>query len=239
MSIQSTSDRHIQSIVDDGETQSFRHRNRGSINSNRNILAAICQSTSILIFLIIIAIIPSKISKDSIKTTCVLLRSVLQIFVGWRYFNACPINQLISHYSMVAGIVSLTLIVLITITQIISRIFAKQMFDETIDENNPHRGTTFVGCGLCSIMCINFSLLIFLIGWTIAGWIWIVEVWHRVQYRRIGRDDYCHPLLYQFNFSVLLLTTTFKLILLCLFCRESCNRIHADQRREIGTSDET
>ena len=164
---------------------------------------------------------------------------VLQIFIGYRYSNACPVNQFISHYSIIAGIASLTLIVLIAITQIITRIFARELFHDTVDEeDNSNRGTMFVGCGLCSIMCINFSLLIFLIGWTIAGWIWVIDVWHRVQYRRAGRDDYCHPLLYQFNFSILLLTTTFKLILLCLFCRETCSRIHAEQRREICTSDD-
>ena len=60
MNTKSNSEHPIHSIIDDTEEQSCRHQNRGSINTSRNIFAAICQSTSILIFLVIVAIIPGK-----------------------------------------------------------------------------------------------------------------------------------------------------------------------------------
>jgi hypothetical protein len=163
---------------------------------------------------------------------------VLQVLVGWRYSTACPINQLISHYLIVAGIVGLVLILLISITQIMTRTFAKKMIDDTTDKTNPNRATMLVGCGVCSIMCINLSLFIFLLGWAVVGWIWIIEVWHRVQYRRTGRDDYCHPMLYQFTFSLLLLTTTFKLILFGFICKKTCTRVASRQRKDTVTSDD-
>jgi len=165
---------------------------------------------------------------------------VLQVFIGWRYSTACPINQLIAHYLIVAGVVSLVLVILISITQIITRIFASKLVDDTTDKTNPNRSTMLVGCGVCSIMCINLSLFIFLIGWSVAGWVWVVEVWHRVQYRRVEQDDYCHPILYQFTFSLLLLTTTFKLIFFYFICRKTCSRVTTNSRRkDIITSEDS
>jgi hypothetical protein len=164
------------------------------------------------------------------------------VVIGWRYSTACPINQLISHYLIVAGIVSLVLIILIACTQIMSRTFTRKMFDDTVDTTNPNRTTTttttLVSCGVCSIMCINFSLLIFLIGWSVLGWIWVIEVWPRVQYRLKDKDDYCHPLLYQFTFSLLLFITTCKLIFFCFVCRKTCVRVRSSRRKDTVTSDE-
>jgi TRAP-type C4-dicarboxylate transport system permease small subunit len=163
---------------------------------------------------------------------------VSQVLIGWRYSSACPVNQLISHYLIVAGIVGLVLIMLISITQIMTRTFAKKMGDDTIDKSNPNRSTMLVGCGVCSIMCINLSLFIFLLGWAVVGWIWVIEVWHRVQYHHAERNDYCHPMLYQFTFSLLLLTTTFKLILFSFICRKTCTRVTSRQRKGTMTSDD-
>jgi len=163
---------------------------------------------------------------------------VLQVFIGWRYSTACPINQLIPHYLIVAGIVSLVLVILVSVTQIMTRTFARKMCDDTIDKTNPNRGTMLVGCGVCSIMCINLSLFIFLIGWSIVGWIWVIEVWHRVQYHSVQKEDYCHPMLYQFTFSLLLFTTTLKLIFFCFVCRKTCVTATSSRRKDTVTSDE-
>ena len=163
---------------------------------------------------------------------------VLQIVIGWRYSNACPLKQLISHYSIVAGIVGLVLVILISIIQIMTRTFAKKVVDDTIDKTNPNRATMLVGCGVCSIMCINFSLFIFLIGWSVVGWVWVIEVWHKVQYRRAENNDYCHPILYQFTFSVLLLTTTFKLIFFSFVCKKTCIKMTTKRTKDTVASDD-
>jgi len=167
-----------------------------------------------------------------------ILLLVLQIIVGWRYSTACPINQLIPYYLIVAGIVTLVLVILISIIQIMTRTFAKKMFDNTTDTTNPNRATMLVGCGVCSIMCITLSLCMFLIGWSAVGWIWVIKVCHRVQYRRVDKDNYCHPILYQFTFSLLLLTTTFKLIFFCFVCKKTCVKVTSRQRKETVASDE-
>jgi hypothetical protein len=241
MMMNNTSENNINSIMDNGEEQSWQDGDRESIAENRNICTDICQSSSIFILLVLIAIIPCKslfFLKFSTRILLCSFRVVLQVFVGWRYSSACPINQLISHYLIVAGIVGLVLILLISITQIMTRTFARKMCDDAVDKANPNRATMLVGCGVCSIMCINLSLLIFLLGWAVIGWIWVLEVWHEVQYRRPGRKDYCHPILYQFTFSLLLLTTTFKLILFGFICKKTCTRVTSRQRKDTITSDD-
>ena len=152
----------------------------------------------------------------------------------------CPINQLIPHYLIVAGIVGLLLIILISITQFITRTFGRNMFDDAAaaDRTNPNRATMLAGCGICSIMCINLSLFIFLLGWSVAGLIWVVEVWHRVQYQHVENNDYCHPLLYHFTFSLLLITATLKLIFFCFVCRKTCVKVTNTRRKDTTTSED-
>jgi len=55
-----TMENNINSIVDDAEEQEWEDRNSESVTMNRNIFTDVCQSPSIFIFLIIIAIIPSE-----------------------------------------------------------------------------------------------------------------------------------------------------------------------------------
>jgi hypothetical protein len=51
---------NINLIMDVGEEQQWWNRNSKSITINRYLLTDICQSSSIFIFLIISAVIPSK-----------------------------------------------------------------------------------------------------------------------------------------------------------------------------------
>jgi hypothetical protein len=164
---------------------------------------------------------------------------VLQVIVGWHYSDGCPINQLIPHYLIVAGVIGLLLVILISVTQLLSRTFGKQMFDDdVVDKTNPNRATMLVGCGVCSIMCINLSLFIFLLGWSITGWVWIIEIWHRVQYYPVHSINYCHPILYQLTFALLLITTIFKMIFFCFVCRKTCRRATSNRRKDTITSEE-
>ncbi|CAF1343872.1 unnamed protein product [Adineta ricciae] len=177
----------------------------------------------------------NRISKVSI---IIAIIPILQIFMGWRYSQACPINKLIPHYSIVAGIVALLLVILISITQLITRVFGKTVFDDNVDRRNPNRATMFVGCGICSIMCINLSLFIFLLGWSVTGLVWVIDAWYRVQYIHAERNDYCHPILYQFTFAILLITTLLKVLFFCIFCKNTCVKMAMTKRRDTITSED-
>jgi hypothetical protein len=160
------------------------------------------------------------------------------MFIGWRYSDACPINHLIPYYLFVAGLVGFLVVILISITQFITRTFQRTMFDDTLDKTNPNRARMLVGCGICSIMCINLSLFIFLLGWSVAGFIWVVEVCHKVQYHQMENSDYCHPILYQFTFSILLITAAFKMIFFCFICRKTCFKVTTNTRRKETVTSE-
>ena len=151
-------------------------------------------------------------------------RLALQVFVGWRYSNACPISVWIPHHLVVAGFVGALLILLTVIAQIMARTFATNMSDDAHDTDNPNRRTRLVGCGICSIICISFSLLLFLITWLIIGWTWVIRTWHHVQYKHADKKDYCHPVLYRFTLSFLLTTAILKIAFVSLACKQTLLR---------------
>ncbi|CAF1133212.1 unnamed protein product [Rotaria sordida] len=212
--------KHVVEEEDDDEQ--WNHKSLDVLNMKKNLFMNICQSLSIILMLIIIIIIP-----------------ISQVFVGWHYSDACPINQSIPYYLIVAGIVGLLLIILIFVCQFMVRTFSRKMFDNAVDRANSNRTTTLVGCGVCSIMCINLSLFIFLLGWSIAGWIWVLGVWNKVQYYHVNNNDYCHPIVYKYTFSLLLLTISFQIILFCFVCRKTCVRIMTLRKKETITTDES
>ncbi|CAF2866325.1 unnamed protein product [Rotaria sp. Silwood2] len=203
------------------EEEQWNHKGLDILNVKKNLFINTCQSSSIFFIIVIITIIP-----------------ISQVFVGWHYSDACPINQSIPYYLTVAGIVGLVLVILIFVSQLMARTFTRKMCDNVIDRTNQNRTTMLVGCGVCSIMCINLSLFIFLLGWSIAGWIWVLGVWHRVQYYHITDNDYCHPILYKFTFSLLLLTISFQMVLFCFVCRKTCVRITNARKKETITIEE-
>ncbi|CAF4463397.1 unnamed protein product, partial [Rotaria socialis] len=144
------------------EEQPLDQKTLEILNMKTNLFINICQSSSIFFILVIISIIP-----------------ISQVAVGWHYSTACPINQSIPYYLVVAGIVGFLLVVLISVSQMMTRTMSNVMFDDAVDRANPNRATLLVGCGVCSIMCISLSLFVFLFGWSIAGWTWVLETWPR------------------------------------------------------------
>ena len=164
---------------------------------------------------------------------------VLQVLVGWRYSSACPINPLIPHYLIVGGLAGLALIILAAAAQLMTRKWARTMFDDVRETTQPPRANMFVGCGICSIFCISLSLLIFLLGWFIAGWIWVIDAWRKVQYEREQESNYCHPILYQSAFSFLVITTTFQMVFVYLIGRKTCVHGENPSKAESVTDEET
>ena len=164
---------------------------------------------------------------------------VLQVLVGCRYSDACPINPLIPHYLIVGGLVGLVLIILAAAAQLMTRKWARTMFDDVLEPTQPPRANVLVGCGICSIMCIGLSLVIFLLGWFIAGWIWVLDAWRRVQYEREKETNYCHPILYQSAFVFLLISTTLQTGFAYLIGSKTCANVDSFRNNDSGTDEET
>ncbi|CAF3350564.1 unnamed protein product [Rotaria socialis] len=201
------------------EEQPLDQKTLEILNMKTNLFINICQSSSIFFILVIISIIP-----------------ISQVAVGWHYSTACPINQSIPYYLVVAGIVGFLLVVLISVSQMMTRTMSNVMFDDAVDRANPNRATLLVGCGVCSIMCISLSLFVFLFGWSIAGWTWVLETWPRVQFQHEANNDYCHPLVYRFTVALLLIKALHEMVFFCWLCKKACPRIINFRRNETMTT---
>ena len=168
-----------------------------SVEINDHLLNITWHPSSIWIIVVVIILIPCKYkNRYSMKNSLESSLLVSQLIIGWHYSKDCPINHLIPYYLIVSGLVGLVLIALTILAQLMAQRCPVTVPDDMIDISYPFRTTKIVSCGICSIMCVNLSLIVFLIGWFIAGWIWVLQVWYRVQYSNSKRNDYCHPVLY-------------------------------------------
>ncbi|CAF1305636.1 unnamed protein product [Rotaria magnacalcarata] len=201
------------------EEQPLDQDNLEILNVKTNLFINICQSSSIFFILVIILIIP-----------------ISQVAVGWHYSTACPINQSIPYYLVVSGIVGFLLVLLISVSQMIARTMPNVVFDDAVNRANVNRATMLVGCGACSIMCISLTLFVFLFGWSIAGWAWVLEAWHRVQFQHEANNDYCHPLVYRFTVALLLIKVSYNMVFFCWLCRKACPKIINFQRKKTVTT---
>lgn len=56
------------------------------------------------------------------------------------------------------------------------------------------------------------GLLLFLFGWHIAGFVWVLRVWGRVEFDPPSSSNYCHPILYRFTFWLLIIGLALSII---------------------------
>ncbi|CAF1322314.1 unnamed protein product [Adineta steineri] len=161
-----------------------------------SLIKILCGSSITLIVLAIVSVIP-----------------LLQLIIGWRYADECPVNWRIPHYLIVGGAVGFIAIIA-AIFQALLALCIKPKMNET-DLSTP---TIVAACGLCGISIILFFIIIFLIGWFIAGCIWVFRVWNKVQYRNSERLDYCNPILYRFAYWLLFISILYHLFTLIRSC---------------------
>jgi hypothetical protein len=173
-------------------------------NLQASLVTMIRKSYGGLIILGIVFIISRKLFHLLFsRSNIFLIRIVLQLVIGWRYADECPIHWRIPHYLVVAGTIGLVGIALV-IAQNLLKFYALPK------ANNPGFIFTF---GSRSITVVCIFLIIFIIGWFIAGCIWVFRVWNKVQYRDRKGLDYCHPILYRFAFGLLFLTICYILLI--------------------------
>ncbi|CAF2510885.1 unnamed protein product [Rotaria sp. Silwood2] len=142
-----------------------------------------------LIALIIVAVIP-----------------ILQIYIGRRYTDNCPLDWHIPFYLVVAGVVGITVILL----GIIQAVLKAKVFLNRAREKSNVSLTVSVVC----VACLATILFLFLFIWFVFGCYWVFRSWNIVQYVDANRNDYCHRILYRFAFW-LLLGAFFSQILAC------------------------
>lgn len=146
------------------------------------------------------------------RTNDSFLGAVLQLIIGWRYADECPINPKIPTYLVVAGAVGI-------VNAIFSDIYshlttrAAQSSHEELDGNNEvtttHKRSSPI---MAAFVAFNCLMSIFLFIWIICGCVWIFSVWSEVQFVRADQLTYCSPVAYRFAYLLLMIP------LLCLLC---------------------
>ena len=121
---------------------------------------------------------------------------VVKVFIGWTYAGDCPIHWRIPHYLFVAGIIGIIIVIL-------------QFRDHILKICLKPKSNGSNGCVKLLSVLLAFAwimLVLFLVGWFIAGCVWVFRVYNKVTYKNPARSDYCQPILYRFAFWLLICT---------------------------------
>ncbi|CAF0723475.1 unnamed protein product [Rotaria sp. Silwood1] len=153
-------------------------------------------------------------------TVVIMIIPLLQLIIGWHYANKCPFNWHIPHYLVVSGVIGLILITLNAVLDFLAS-HAKSMLDDATVRAS-HCGAC---CGMCGLLIVISGLIIFLVGWSIAGCIWVFRAWNKIQYENPDRYDYCHPTLYRFAYWLFFLSITYILFSCCRMCTQAPKQI--------------
>jgi len=164
---------------------------------------------------------------------------VAQLIIGRLYVNDCPINTNIPHYLVVAGSITLTDIILGILLGVLTVAIVKPAM-KAADHDAVGTGlTASICCLMCGITTVLFALAVFVMGWTIAGLIWVFGAWNKVQYVQPNQSNYCHPTLYRFTYWLFILPFILGFVFCCcpLFigCCAACKGGHKALRQRVPT----
>ncbi|UJR11364.1 hypothetical protein I4U23_015545 [Adineta vaga] len=155
----------------------------------------------------------------SIGALLSLIIPLLQLYIGWRYADECPINPKIPKYLFVAGAVGIVSAIL---NQIRTYLSAKSMKSSEEPADRKTGITAAVGVnnpGVSVITIITCFLNIFLIVWFIFGCIWIFGAWSHVRYDYPDHPQFCSALVYRFAYILILIPIVFLFVCCCCpFC---------------------
>jgi hypothetical protein len=149
--------------------------------------------------------------------------TVAQLILGLVYAYDCPIDPKIPHYLFVSGSVALTDIILAIIVGILMVVIVKPAVKAAAQEREADDHAIGIICSIiCCIITVLSFLGVFMMGWTIAGLIWLFDAWNKVQYVKPNMPDYCHPTLYRFTYWSFILPFALALVLCCCPCCMVC-----------------
>ncbi|CAF1015107.1 unnamed protein product [Adineta steineri] len=154
-----------------------------------------------------------KFGMDACITMCGLFVALLilcipitELVIGIKYQHQCPIQPKIPIYLIVAGSLTLPMLVLSS---------AMSIDSITRDFRERRLGFSLI-LGLV-FLAILISLVMF--AWFITGSVWIYSITNRVQYTNPIDPNYCDKLLYRFAYVI----TIINWVSLGLSCCQSCS----------------
>ncbi|UJR23363.1 hypothetical protein I4U23_026373 [Adineta vaga] len=144
---------------------------------------------------------------------CILLIfPVLELAFGSYYRSQCPIEPNIPVYLIVTGACGLASIAL-TIVIVLS-------FLLLIKKSNTASAIA-VGCTVGCVLIFLVLMSFFLFAWFIVGNVWIFGVHKRVDLDNELSTNYCQRTLYQFAFTMLIISYVMCVLSCCCSCCRS------------------
>ncbi|CAF1497083.1 unnamed protein product [Adineta ricciae] len=142
---------------------------------------------------------------------------IIQIYIGWTYAEACPINYKIPRYLFIAGLVGIISSILSQIRNYLSGKSPAESSGELSTRKAGITAATATNSPLAKLITlITCCLNIFLLVWFVLGCIWVFSAWNQVQYTHPRTTTFCKPLVYRF--AAVSLFIPIILLSLCCFC---------------------
>ncbi|CAF1348574.1 unnamed protein product [Adineta steineri] len=159
-------------------------------------LVAVLSSVYCLVILFILLVIP-----------------ILQLAIGASFQNQCPVSPNIPTYLIVSGACGVATIVLTIITILAFILCIKR----------GTAGASIVsGCIFVLVSLVVSLMSVFLCVWFIVGNVWVFSVHSKVDLDNPLSINYCQRTLYQFAFTIIIMTYVMSVISCCCSCFRSC-----------------
>ncbi|CAF1497193.1 unnamed protein product [Adineta ricciae] len=124
---------------------------------------------------------------------------IIQIYIGWEYAEACPINYKIPKYLFIAGLVGIISSILSQLRNYLSGRSSTKSSGEVSTRKAGITAATATNSIIATLITvITCCLNIFLLVWFIRGCIWVFSAWNQVQYTHPNAATFCKPLVYRF-----------------------------------------
>ncbi|CAF1343399.1 unnamed protein product [Adineta steineri] len=168
---------------------------------------------------------------------CVLLViPILQLAIGASFQNQCPVNPNIPTYLIVSGAFGIATIVLTIIMTLAYILWIKQLaLDSGICD--AYAASIISGCIIGSICLVLLLMSFFLFFWFIVGNVWVFSVHSKVDLDNLLSPNYCQRTLYQFAFTIIIMSYIISVIGCCCSYFRCCNvgkaQLKSDKERMI------
>ncbi|CAF3337310.1 unnamed protein product [Rotaria socialis] len=143
----------------------------------------------------------------------ILVVPILELVIGLIFQDKCPAETNIPKYLIVTGACGIVAIALTVAIVISIKCCIKQ---------DSIAGSCISGCVIGLIVLTILLMCVFLFAWFIAGNVWVFGAQNKIDFDNERSPNYCHSILYNFAFWIIILTYIMTVVTCCLSCCRAC-----------------
>ncbi|UJR18495.1 hypothetical protein I4U23_005401 [Adineta vaga] len=164
--------------------------------------------------------------------TCI---PIIQIYLGAKYTNACPVDPRIPIYLFVAGIIYISILMLFEVRPFINQTnsrlkHARQLIEDHGNPNN-YKNNIYIVFKMNDLFTkfvtgIMICLQIFSFLWFVFGFILVFRTWKKITYNPLNHSQFCPAFVYRFTYIYsCILVITVGLVFAFYYCLRCTGRI--------------